>query len=63
MCRRTAAAYVLTVDNGVALLVMHKNSYIEKCMTWLSDQNLYQGCRGITKTIHNKVDKQLSDLK
>ena len=29
----------------------------------ISDQNVYQDCRDLNKTIHKKVIKQLSDLK
>ena len=48
---------VLTADKGVAVVVMGKGTYIEKCMTLLSDHRVYQECRDLTKTIHNKVIK------
>ena len=54
---------VLTADKGVALVVMDKDTYIEKYMTLLSDHRVYQECRELIKTIHNKVIKQLTDLK
>ena len=47
----------------VALVVMDKDTYIEKCMTLLNDHNLYQECRDLTKTSHNMVIKQLTNLK
>ena len=54
---------VLTADKGVALVVADKDTYIEKCMTFLSEHRVYQKCRDLTKTIHNKVIKQLTNLK
>ena len=54
---------VLTADKGVALVVMDKDTYIEKCMTLLSDHRVYQQCRNLPKTIHAKVIKQLTELK
>ena len=54
---------VLTADKRVALMVMDKNTYVEKCMTLLSDHRVYLECRDLTKIIHNKVIKQLTDLK
>ena len=47
----------------VALVVMDKDTYIEKCMTLLNEHKVYQDWRDLTKTIHNKVIKQLTDLK
>ena len=37
---------VLTADNGVAMVVMDKSSYIEKCMALVQDTNVYQPCQG-----------------
>ena len=54
---------ILTADKGVSLVIMDKDMYIEKCMILLSDQNVYQECKDLTKSIHNKVINQLSDLK
>ena len=50
---------ILTADKGVALVVMDKDMYIEKCMTLPSDQNIYQECKDLTESIHNKVIRQL----
>ena len=46
---------VLTADKGVALVVMDKDTYIEKCITLLSDHRVYLQYRDLTKTIHNIV--------
>ena len=54
---------VLTADKGIALVVMVKDTYIEKYTTLLSDHRVYQECRDLTKTINNKVIIQLTDLK
>ena len=54
---------ILTADKEVALVVMDKDAYIDKCVTLFSDQGVYQECKDLTKSIHNKVIKQLSDLK
>ena len=60
---------ILATDKSVALVVMDRDIYIEKCVTLLSDQNLYQECkdfqsvRDFPKSVHNKVIRQLSDLK
>ena len=53
---------VLTADKGIALVVMDKDTFIEKCMTLLSDHRIYQKCKDLTKTIHAKVIKKLTDL-
>ena len=49
---------ILTADKGVALVVVDKDMYIEKCMTLLSDQGVYQECKDLIKSIHNKVRRQ-----
>ena len=40
---------VLTVDKGVALVVMDKSQYIDKCMTLLNDTKVYKPCKDTTK--------------
>ena len=60
--RKDSNCMGLTADRWVALVVMDKDTYIEKCMTLLSDHRVYLECRGLTKTTHNKVIKQLTDL-
>ena len=54
---------VLTANKGVALVVMDNDMYIEKIMSLLKDQEVYQECKHQTKSIHAKVFKQLHDLK
>ena len=53
----------ITADKGVPLVVMDKDMYTEKYMTLLSEQNVYQVCKDLTKSISNKVIRKLSDLK
>ena len=50
---------VLTADKGVAMVVMHKSSYIDKCMALLQDTNVYQPCRDLTGQIHRQVQATL----
>ena len=54
---------VLTTNKGVALEVMVKDMYIEKCLALLSDQEVYQEYKDQTKSTHAKVLKQSLDLK
>ena len=43
---------VLTADKGILVVVMDKDTYIEKYMPLLNDHKVYQECRAVTKTIH-----------
>ena len=54
---------VLTADKGVAMVVMDKSSYIDKCMALLQDTNVYQPCRDLTGQIHRQVQATLCKLK
>ena len=54
---------VLTADKGVAMVVMDKSSYIDKCMALLQDTNVYQPCRDLTGQIHRQVQSTLRKLK
>ena len=54
---------VLTADKGVAIVVMDKSSYVNKCMTLLQDTNVYQPCRDLTSQIHRQVQAVLHKLK
>ena len=54
---------VLTADKGIAMVVMDKNSYIDKCMALLQDSNIYQPCRDLTGQIHRQVQAMLRKLK
>ena len=50
---------VLTADKGVAMVVMDKSSYINKCMALLQDTNVYQPCRDLTGQVHRQVQATL----
>ena len=52
---------VLTADNGAAVVVIDKDTHI-KMYDLLIDHNVYQEYRDLTKPIHKKVNKQLTDL-
>ena len=54
---------VLTADKGVAMVVMDKSSYFDKCMALLQDTNVYQPCRDLTGQIHRQVQASLCKLK
>ena len=54
---------VLTADNGVAMVVMDKSSYVNKCMILLQDTNVYQPYRDLTGQIHRQVQAALHKLK
>ena len=54
---------VLTADKGVAMEVMDKSPYIDKCMALLQDTNVYQPCRDLTGQIHRQVQATLRKLK
>ena len=36
---------VLTADKGVALVIIDKDMYSEKCMALLNDEKVYHECR------------------
>ena len=46
---------VLTADKGVALVVMDKSQYIDKCMALLNDTKAYKPCKDTTKKLHGDV--------
>ena len=54
---------VLTADKGVAMVVMDKSSYINKCMALLQDTNVYQPCRDLTGQVYRQVQAILWRLK
>ena len=43
--REDPSHVVLTVDKGVALVVMDKSQYIDKCMALLNDTKVYKPCK------------------
>ena len=53
---------VLTADKGVALVVMDKSQYIDKCMALLDDTKVYKPCRDTTKKLHRDVQETLWQL-
>ena len=47
--REDASRVVLTADKGVALVVMDKSQYVDKCMALLDDTKVYKPCKDTTK--------------
>ena len=60
--REDSSQVVLTADKGVALVVMDKNQYVEKCMDLLNDTKTYQPCKDTTKKLHRDVQESLRKL-
>ena len=56
---RLLSCTVLTADKGVALVVMDKSQYIEKCMALLNDTKVYKPCKDTTKKLHRDVQESL----
>ena len=50
---------VLTADKGVALVVMDKSQYVDKCMALLNDTKVYKPCKDTTKKLHRDVQETL----
>ena len=50
---------VLTADKGVALVVMDKSQYIDKCMALLNDTKVYKPCKDTTKKLQRDVQESL----
>ena len=46
--REDASHMVLTEDKGVALVVMDKSQYVNKCMALLDDTKVYKPCKYTT---------------
>ena len=53
---------VLTADKGVALVVMGKSQYIDKCMALLNDTKVYKPCKDTTKKLHRDIQESLQRL-
>ena len=49
--REEASHVVLTADKGVALVVMDKSQYVNKCMALLDDTKVYKPCKDTTKKL------------
>ena len=60
--REDSSRVVLTADKGVALVVMDKNQYVEKCMDLLNDTKTYQPCKDTTKKLHRDIQESLRKL-
>ena len=57
--REDPSHVVLTVDKGVALVVMDKSQYTDKCMALLNDTKVYKPCKDTTKKLHRDVKESL----
>ena len=60
--REDSSQVVLTADKGVAMVVMDKSQYIEKCMALLNDTKTYKPCKDTTKKLHRDVQESLRKL-
>ena len=60
--REDSSCMVLTADKGVALVVMDKSQYIDKCMALLDDTKVYKPCKDTTKKLHRDVQEALQKL-
>ena len=57
--REDASCMVLTSDKEVALVVMDKSQYIDKCIALLNDTKAYKPCRDTTKKLHRDIQEAL----
>ena len=53
--REDSSWVVLTADKDVALVVMDKSQYIEKCMALLNDTKTYKPYKDTTKKLYRDV--------
>ena len=60
--REDSSCVVLTADKGVALIVMDKSQYIDKCMALLNDTKVYKPCKDTTKKLHRDIQESLQKL-
>ena len=61
--REDSSCVVLTADKGVALVIMDKSQYIDKCMALLNDTKVYKPCKDTTKKLHRDIQESLQRLK
>ena len=62
--RKDKDCIIVTVDKGVALIVMDKTEYITKCEALLQDNSVYQHLtKDTSPTIHKELVKILQDYK
>ena len=59
---RCLPCVVLTADKGVALVVMDKSQYVDKCMALLDDTKVYKPCKDTTKRLHRDIQETLGPL-
>ena len=57
--QKDTSQIVLTVDKGVALVVMDKSQYIDKCMALLDDTKVYKPCKDTTNQLAKFLTKIL----
>ena len=60
--RENTSHVVLTADKGVALVVMDKSQYIDKCMALLDDTKVYKPWKDTTKKLHRDFQEALKQL-
>ena len=53
--REDSSHVVLNAYKGVALVVMDKSQYINKCMALLNDTKVYKPCKDTTKKLHRDI--------
>ena len=57
--REDSSHVILTTDKGVALVVMDKSQYLDKCMALLDDTKVYKPCKDSTKKLHRDIQEAL----
>ena len=60
--REDPSCVVPTADKGVALVVMDKSQYIDKCMALLNDTKVYKPCKDTNKKLQRDVQESLQRL-
>ena len=60
--REDASHMVLTADKGVALVVMDKSQYVDKCIALLDDTKDYKPCKDTTKILHRDIQETLQQI-
>ena len=62
--REDTSHVILTADKGVALVIMDKSQYIDKCTSdnSLIVTNVYKSCRDTTKKLHRNIQEALQQL-
>ena len=60
--RKDPSHVVLTVDKRVALVVMDKTQYVDRCMALLNDTKVCKPCKDTTKKLQRDVQESLQRL-